>query len=123
MPKPSGSSKTGGRKKGTPNKATQTLKEKADQFGVDPFEILLRIAKADWKGLGYDKPTRTMLTKLGDDIEVDVIEPGLRVTAAKAACEYIYPKRKAIDHTTGGQSLSFADLVAKVSGDEISEED
>ena len=38
-------SKTGGRKKGTPNKATAEIKEIAHQYGADCIEILWALAR------------------------------------------------------------------------------
>jgi len=99
-----GSEKTGGRQKGSPNKNTRTLLERAESLKVDPFEILLRFAKGDWKGLGYKSATTVKITKAGDVVEIDVIEPDLRVTAAKAACEYLHPKRKAIELSSNEDS-------------------
>jgi hypothetical protein len=69
-----GHPKAGGRQKGTPNKRTQDLMEKCVQFGVDPFEVLLDIAR------NSDKEEN-------------------RAMAAKELCQYIYPKRKAIEIT------------------------
>lgn len=72
----------GGRRKGSPNKRTVLLIEKAAYLKVDPFEILLLVAKGDWQGLGY---------------EFNPITLGDRLAAATQACQYLYPKRKAID--------------------------
>ncbi len=71
----------GGRQKGTPNKKTVQLKERAQRLGFDPFEMLLRVAKGDWQGLELDGP----------------ISIELRVRAACEACKYLYPQRKAIE--------------------------
>jgi len=60
-----------GRKKGTPNKKTQDLLERCAQRGVDPFEVLLELCQSD------------------DD--------AIRLQAAKEACKYIHPQRKAIE--------------------------
>ncbi len=91
--------KTGGRAKGTPNKPTQTLVDKAQELGCDPFEILLRFAKGDWKGLGYEKETETKFTAAGIEFDEHVIKPEMRVKAAAEACQYIHAKRKAIEQT------------------------
>jgi hypothetical protein len=42
--RPIGLPKTGGRKKGTPNKATLTVAEKLEALGCDPIEGMARIA-------------------------------------------------------------------------------
>lgn len=88
-----------GRKKGTPNKDKQTLRDKARQLGVDPFEILLLFASGDWERLGYEEKTRTQFSKDGASYEVDQISPELRKSSAADACSYIHPKLKAIEHS------------------------
>ncbi len=98
--KPVGLPKTGGREKGTVNKKTADLLEKCEELGCDPFEVLLHFTKGDWESLGYEKPTVTKYTKDGSTWEEDVIPPELRMNAAKEACKYIYPQRKAVEHTS-----------------------
>lgn len=93
-----GQAKTGGRKKGTPNKrATIDANAIAEQMGVNPFEILLFIAKGDWRALGYKSGTLTAYTVNGDPYEVDVIQLDHRLSASKEACTYLMPKRKALE--------------------------
>lgn len=99
-PQNDGKGRLGGRKKGTPNKKTQDLLEIAESLNVSPFEILLRFAAGDWKGLGYESGVREIAVK-GRVIEVDQIPPDLRKSAAADACQYMYPKRKAVDLKTG----------------------
>lgn len=114
-----GHKKNGGRKKGTPNKITRDLFEKAEELGVNPFEILLRFAKGDWAGLGYNSPTKTISAGMGITIEVDQIDSEIRMQAAAKACEYLFPKRKSIDVTSDGHAVDFTSLAAlaeKVSG-------
>lgn len=92
--------KTGGRQKGTVNKKTQELQEIADKLNCNPFEILAHFANGDWKSLGYKAEERTVgYTKQGDPIKEETIPPRLRCDAAKEAAGYLYPKRKAIEHT------------------------
>lgn len=93
----------GGREKGTPNKNTQTLREKAEQLGVDPFEIQLLFAKGDWSSLGYPSQSRVVsYTKDGVEILQDYIQPDLRLKAACEATKYLEPQRKAIEHSGPG---------------------
>lgn len=69
-PKDAGS----GRKKGTPNKKTQDLMDKCEARGVDVFDLMLEY----------------------------VIHPcpmELRFSALKELCQYLYPKRKALEHS------------------------
>ncbi len=68
-PKPEGA----GRKKGTPNKDTANLFALCEARGINVFEELLNIA-AD--------PTHEM-----------------QFSALRTAAEYLYPKRKAIEHS------------------------
>lgn len=100
-PKPGGPRTPGsGRKKGTLNKSTQTLEEKCKALGCDPFEILVRFAMGDWKGLGYGAMYRVIGMTRGDNpepIEELTIEPGLRQKAAAEAAKYLHPQRKAIE--------------------------
>ena len=90
-----GSPKTGGRIKGTPNKSTQALYERAEALGVDPFEILLYFAKGDERSLGYNSE-QYRETEYGKVVVVR-ITPEMRIRAAAEACQYLYPKRKAIE--------------------------
>lgn len=108
--------KTGGRTKGTPNKATLRTNDIAERLDVDPFEVLLRFAANDHDGLGYDK-TRTVVTKNGE-FEVDTISPELRQKAAKDACEYLYPKRRSVDSSGKEDNLAetFEQFLTRISG-------
>lgn len=92
-----GHRKIGGRKKGTPNKDTIPLEQKAQELDVDPFEILLYFAKGDWKSLGYKSATKTMYTNTGEPYEVEIITPEHRIKAAAESAQYLYPKRKAME--------------------------
>lgn len=95
-----GASKVGGRVKGTPNRKTEALMDRCQELGVDPFEILLLFAKGDWKALGYDAKDRVVsVSKNGENIFGDVITPEIRANCAKEACQYIHPKRKALEHS------------------------
>lgn len=94
-----GHKKAGGRQKGTLNRDTATLKERAAALGIDPFEILLLFAAEDWKRLGYEARTKTSYTNAGIEFEEFLIKPELRGKCAAEACQYIHPKRKAIEAT------------------------
>lgn len=95
MPRPDGA----GRKAGTPNKKTQELHELAEKLGVSPFEILLLVAKGDWKTLGIPL---IEIKKDGFIIEQKnpIIDIETRVQAAKEACKYLHPQRKAVELST-----------------------
>ena len=75
------------------------LHEKAKELGCDAFEILCRFALGDWQGLGYEKGITYQSTNKGDLIEKHIIPPELRSEAAADAAQYLYPKRKAIEHS------------------------
>ena len=92
-----GHKKIGGRAKGAVNKQTADLHETARRLNCDPFEILILFAKGDHEALGYDKFNRKIF---GENVVDELtISPELREKSAKDACEYLYPKRKAIEHT------------------------
>lgn len=91
-----------GSRKGIPNLRTIDLLEKAKELNVDAFELLLNVVAKDWKALGYDSPTTQITTTtrgVTQTIEVDLITLQDRVRAAESICSYLYPKRKAIEHT------------------------
>lgn len=80
--RPLGLAKTGGRKKGTPNRATLTLKEKLDAMGCDPLIELAKIAMN----------------------EKNPIE--IRVRCLSEIAPYVYPKRKPIDMSSDQPSVT-----------------
>ena len=67
--------KTGGRKKGTPNKATAQVAADIAATGETPLEFMLK--------------------RMRDE----AADPMLRFEAAKAAAPYVHPKLAAIEHT------------------------
>jgi hypothetical protein len=71
-----GSKKTGGRKKGTPNKPTAGVRAILDELKYDPVREMVRIAN--------------LATKKGDH--------ALAGSMAKEVAQYIYPKRKQVEH-------------------------
>jgi hypothetical protein len=74
--------KTGGRQKGTPNKATAAKVQEIAATGETPLEFLVRLMRDD------SRP-------------VD-----MRIDCAKAAAPYVHPKLAAIEHTgKDGESL------------------
>jgi hypothetical protein len=119
MAKAKGKTPGSGRKKGTPNKKTADLVDKANELGVDPFEILLLFAKGDWKTLKY--PAETFRKEsAGGVVNIEYyIAPELRANCASRACEYLHPKRKAVEHSgkIEGESLA-KQLMDAISEDE-----
>jgi len=73
-----------GRPKGSKSAKTKLVEQRLKELGCDPLEVLATICN--------DKKEET----------------SLRLHAAKELANYIYPKRKAIEHSTeDGESLSF----------------
>ena len=71
--RPIGLPKTGGRKKGTPNRATLVLREKLAALGCDPAEELVKIAQDSKTPVGF------------------------RMHIYSSLMPYIYPKRTFVD--------------------------
>jgi hypothetical protein len=69
-----GTPKTGGRKKGTPNKKTQRLREIIEASGVTPLDYMLRVLRDEGA------------------------TPMERMDAAKAAAPYVHARLAAIEH-------------------------
>ena len=77
--------KTGGRVVGTPNKRTQDLMERLDALGVDPVDGLAAIARDETAPL--ELRARVQMELMG----------------------YLFPKRKALDVSSGEkQSISIS---------------
>lgn len=94
-----------GRKKGTPNKDSLPLEQKAKELGIDPFEILLRFAAGDWEGLGYDNECYISENAGGSTKIGYTIPPELRSKAAAEASQYLYPKKKALEIASGTDGI------------------
>lgn len=100
-----------GRQKGTPNKRTQELLDLMEKLDCNPFEVLLLFAKGDHAALGYEK---FQYKQFGENVVEELtISPELRQKSAKDACEYLFAKRKAIEHTgeDGEKLFSYEDYV------------
>lgn len=74
MPRPQGTTKTGGRTKGTPNKRTLDLQENLAASGIDVIEQLTNL--------------------------LPELPPQLRANVLLELMQYLYPKRKAIEVKT-----------------------
>lgn len=98
-----------GRPKGVPNKRTQDLIELAEKHECNPFEILLLFAKGDYEALGYKQ---YQYKQYGENVvEEMTIPPELRQKSAKDACEYLFPKRKAIEHSLNAEAMPDEELI------------
>ena len=89
-----GHEKRGGRKKGTPNKKTQDLMAMCEARGINLFEAFLEII---------------------EDVNAD---PNLRFSALKEAAQYVYPKRKAIEHSVDPQKMDAMEEFEKLPKEE-----
>ena len=67
--------KTGGRQKGTPNKATTKQAEEIRKSGLTPLQYLMRIVRNPKK------------------------DEAVRIEAAKAAAPYVHPRLQAVEHS------------------------
>lgn len=105
------SAKKGGRAKGTPNRSTQELLNKAQEMGVDPFEVLLLFASGDWENLGYKEETYVASTSESGSTYKYHIDPAVRAKSAAEACQYLYPKRKAIELSNDGEDRGFKVII------------
>ena len=83
MPRP----KTGGRKRGTPNRRTADIQEKLAAMGCDPIAGMAAIAT---------------------DEKQDI---ALRAAMYKELAQYIAPKRKAVEMTGADGELTLAEFV------------
>src|SRR5579863_2863290 len=85
-----------GRKKGTPNKWTRKVEDIALKYKLDPFEVLLMFACADWKALGYDSDVYHVEKPDGSVKMGYVISPEMRLKAAEAAARYLYSTKQSV---------------------------
>ncbi len=94
-----------GRKKGTPNDKVEGLFDIVKRVGMDPFEVLMRLAVEDWKGLGYPARTKISYTAAGIEFEEYIISPDLRGKSAAHAAKYVHAQRKAIEQSIDPELL------------------
>jgi hypothetical protein len=94
-----------GRPKGVKNKRSLTVEMIAENFDIDPFEVLMMVAAGDWKGLGFESPTHTSFAASGIEFEELWIKLSDRVMAAKEASKYLYSQKKSVELSTGEQGF------------------
>ena len=87
--RPKGYPKTGGRQKGTPNKATAARAAEIAASGLTPLDYMLKVMR--------------------DEDEA----PDVRLDAAKAAAPYVHPRLATIE-TTGTMTLRHEDVLAEL---------
>lgn len=95
MSRKPGTPKTGGRQKGTPNKEVRNLEARAQEAGVDYWDLLTRIA-------------------------ADSMHPD-HFAAVKEGCSYLYAKRKALEVTADidPEFVEMAKTIAALPKDEL----
>src|SRR3954462_7140257 len=97
--KPPGLPKTGGRTKGTPNRATAALKDKLAALGYDPLEELVRVAQ---------NPKTSVV---------------LKVHICEVLLPYEYPKRKPQDSSSDERPVINVNTNLDKPGDSADERD
>lgn len=114
----------GGRAKGTPNKRTQQLSEILESMGCDPALALARVVMDQNMGSG-ETYKQERFTKEGQPYTVLGYDTEIKVRAATELCQYLYPKRKAVEHSGAIDTVSaderrsrLLDLLAPVTGEE-----
>lgn len=111
----------GGRAKGTPNKRTWEAREVAERLGFCPIEALIHWARGDWKALGYDKGTKTVVLEDGGTLEVDRIDENLRQKSTKDVVGYLYPQLKSVELGGDAGDAIAQSLTALIAGAQGSE--
>lgn len=97
--RPKGIPKTGGRQKGTPNKATLEVAQKLAAWGYDPFKGMVKLAT---------DPS---------------VAPDIQARMHSELAQYIAPKRKAVEHSgPNGDAIEHAiDLTAREAMQSVAE--
>lgn len=94
------SNRSKGRPKGSKNIKSFDAELLAKKLGVDPLEILLRMAAGDWEGLGYDNECYISEKADGSTKAGYTITPQMRADAAAQACKYFYSTKQAVQVST-----------------------
>jgi hypothetical protein len=67
-----------------PGGGLDAARQKAEELGVDPFELLLRFASGKLDGVLTEEEQKR-------------VSPGMRLAAIMEATQYLHPKRRSID--------------------------
>ena len=82
--------KTGGRKKGTRNKATSAKEKKIAESGLTPLEYMLNILRSE---IPLELKERIEAEEINQDLIVALMDwHSQRFEAAKAAAPYVHPR-------------------------------
>ena len=98
-----GTVKTGGRKKGTPNKSTQTVRDLFEKHNFDPLEEAIKIAKGEvlWEVTATDDKGRILFdpkTRIAKTIKVLPSET-IRAKFHQECIDRQYAKLRSIELT------------------------
>ncbi len=106
MPRPAKGERTpgAGRKKGTPNKKTVELMQVLEKHSFEPGEALIYIYKEAQKIFEMRKKRGNLAGAL---TSLDRMQ-----TAASELAQFVYPKKKAVEHTGEIGVRTFADFMA-----------
>lgn len=113
----------GGREKGTPNKRTWDLVQKLEELGFDPAAKLIQLTLDAEAEYARSKEIHDRIQENRDDADIkgyfaDTGPAYLGIASRNCAdlLKFVYPQRKAVDVTSGGQNVfqSFSDVVKKV---------
>ena len=98
-----------GRKKGTPNKKTVAFQQLLEKHNFDPGEELIYVYNETKSLYKMHRKKKSYQSAL------DALE-NMQTTADKI-CQFVYPKKKAIEHTGEVNVKTFADFVAAAEND------
>lgn len=99
-----------GRKKGTPNKKTVELMQVLEKNKFDPGEELIYLYREAKKIFEFRKKNSNLVGALSAmDRMIEVAED---------IAQYVYPKKKAIEHSGEVGVRTFADFIASADSDE-----
>ena len=109
-----GNKHTGGRKKGSFNRITSDLIEQLNGMGFNPVAELIEIIDEAKTSFKQERGTKEAPAYLG-----------IAARGASDLMKYVYPQRRAVDHTSGGKPLanSFAEIAKQVLKDDSEEND
>lgn len=86
-----------GRPRGSVGKRTLDAQKRLEELGCDPLKALAQIVNnLTPEGLPYYSKK---ITRTGDVLEVAGYDAEVRARAAAELASYLYPKRKAIEHS------------------------
>jgi len=100
----------GGRPKGSPNKRTLDLQKRIEELGLDPVQTLAMILDEQMKI--FKSATKGKRAHRG--VALEALADAERT--ASNLMQYLYPKKKAIEHTGEVGVKTFADFMAAAKG-------